>query len=302
MDTAQYLASSLEKLVDGCDRQNGFYHTRRHFPGDKVDLVMRKGVYPYEHMDSWERFDDNRLPSRDAFYNTLNETEASEEDYTHAWKVWEAFGMRSMGDYHDLYLKTDVLLLADVVENFRRECMEHYGLDPLHYFSLPSYSWDCFLKTTGVELELLQDVDMYTFLESGIRGGVSMISHRRATANNPGAHSDETPYDSSKPNSYIMYLDANNLYGWYMSQQLPHRDFKWLDLDGADKGFDPTVVDADGDTGYVLEVDLEYPRGLHDAHNTYPLAPEKMVIDDEMLSPFARGLKVKFGGVVGKMV
>jgi len=120
-------------------------------------------------------------------------------------------------------VKTDVALLADVSENFRNLCQEQYGLDPAHYYTSPGLSWDAFLKKTGVELELFTDLEMHLFLERGMRGGISMVSKRYAKANNPLV----SDYDPSKPNKYIMYLDADNLYGWAMSKPLPKRDFKW---------------------------------------------------------------------------
>ena len=120
-------------------------------------------------------------------------------------------------------METDVKLLADVFENFRNLCQEQYGLDPAHYYTSPGLSWDALLKKTGVELELLTDIDMHLFVERGMRGGISMVSKRHAKANNP-----QVPgYDPSKPKKHIMYLDANNLYGWAMSKPLPTRDFKW---------------------------------------------------------------------------
>ena len=167
-------------------------------------------------MDSWERFADP-LPPEEAFYSKLNDENISEEDYTHAQKVWTAFGCKDMGDYHDLYLRTDVLLLADIFETFRKTCKRQYDLDLAHYYMSPGLSWDALLKKTGVELILLMDYDQHLFIEKGLRGGISMVSKRHAKANNP--HVDG--YDSSKPNSYILYLNANNLYGWAMSQPLP---------------------------------------------------------------------------------
>ena len=145
-------------------------------------------------------------------------------DYAHAQKVWETFGIENMGQYHDLYLKSDVLLLADIFENFREQYLHTYGLDPAHYVSLPSSSWDAMLKMTGVRLDLLSDVDMLNFIEKGMRGGISTITHRYALANNKYMKN----YDPEKESSYIPYLDANNLYGWAMSQKLPTGDFRWI--------------------------------------------------------------------------
>ena len=137
--------------------------------------------------------------------------------------MWEAFRCKNLGDYHDLYVTTDVLLLADVFENFRKLCMDKYGLDSAHYCSSPGLSLDALLKKTGVELELLTDQDMHLFIERGMRGGISMVSKRYAKANKPLVEG----YDPRNPTNYITYLDANNLYGWAMSLQLPKSGFKW---------------------------------------------------------------------------
>ena len=145
----------------------------------------------------------------------------TDEEYAHAKEVWATFGCQNLGDYHDLYLATDVLLLADVFENFRKVCQEKYGLDPAHYYSAPGLSWDALLKKIGVELELLTDMDMHLFIERGMRSGISMVSKRYAKANNPMVEG----YNQAEPTNYITYLDANNLYGWAMSLPFPKKGF-----------------------------------------------------------------------------
>ncbi|KYM99021.1 hypothetical protein ALC62_10243 [Cyphomyrmex costatus] len=162
----------------------------------------------------------------------------------------------------------DVLLLADVFENFRDTCMVTYGLDPVYYVTLPSYTWDAMLKNTGVRFELLTDIDMVLFIERGIRGGLSQCSHRYARANNVCVPT----FDPSKPISYLMYFDVNNLYGWAMMEPLPYGEFHWVDnVDG----FDVMSVPVDSDVGYILEVDLTYPHVLHDSHYDLPFCPTK---------------------------
>ena len=175
--------------------------------------------------------------------------------------------------------------LADVFETFRKTCLRQYGLYPAHYYTSPGLSWDALLKKTGVELELLTDYDQHLFIEKGMRGGISMVSKRHARANNPRVEG----YDPEKPNSHIMYLDANNLYGWAMSQSLPTGGFRWVDdCDGLAN----TVknLSADGPEGCILEVDLEYPQELHDGHNAYPLAPERMVVKKDWMSEYKHNL------------
>ena len=241
-------------------------------------------------MDSWERFQEERLPPQAAFHSTLTGEGISAKDYDHAQKVWSAFNCRTMGDYHDLYLRTDVLLLADVFETFRKTSLQQYGLDPANYYSSPGLSWDALLKSTGVELELLTDYDMHLFVEKGLRGGISMASKRYAKANNPIVEG----HDPDKPTTYIMYLDANNLYGWAMSQALPTGGFEWTDPPSTQELIDHP---SDAEKGYILEVNLEYPEELHDAHNDYPLAVERLKVDNTWMSDYQQKiLRQVYGG------
>ena len=184
-------------------------------------------------MDCLEKLDERKLPEKEKFYSKLNDKGITDEEYEHAKNVWNEFEMETMRNYHDLYMVTDVLILADVFENFRRICMENYGLDPAWYYTSPGLSWDALLKMTKVKLDLLKDPDMVLMFEKGIRGGVSMISKRYAKANNPYLRtaSGMDVYDPDKPTKYIPYLDANSLYGWAMSKKLPVSDFKWMNVD-----------------------------------------------------------------------
>ena len=258
--------SLIRNLTKGVSSEH-ITHTKNRFK-DRTYLLLCKGVYPYDYMDKPERMEETRLPNKEEFYSILNGTHISDEDYEHAQKVWKAFGMKTMRDYHDLYLESDVLLLADVFENFREVCMKNYELDPAWYYTSPGLSCDAMLKNTRVKLDLLTDYEMLMMLEKGVRGGVSMISNRYAKANNKYMKD----FDETKESSHIQYLDANNLYGWAMSEKMPYKDFEWSEERDLKKIFE------DGDVGYVLEVDLEYPEKLHDLHNDYPLAPEVMKI------------------------
>ena len=285
IDSAQFLLAPLDKLV-AANPPETFQITAQYEPNQqRRELLLRKGVYPYEYMDSWERFADTQLPQKPSFYSKLTGEHISDEDYAHAQNVWEVFGCQNMGEYCDLYCRTDVLLLADVFETFRKTCMGRYSLDPAHYYTSPGLSWDALLKKTGVELELLTDYDQHLFIEKGMRGGISMVSKRYARANNPLIKG----YDPSKPNTHILYLDANNLYGWAMSQPLPTGGFQWVD--DCDR-LTETITEhpADSREGYILEVDLKYPEELHNAHNTYPLAPERMVVKKEWMSEYQHEL------------
>ena len=272
IDSFKFMQSRLDSLVknltnDGTD-DSLLTHTKNKFQ-EKTHLILRKGVYPYDYMDGPERMNETQLPAKSEFYSILNDSHITDDDYEHAQKVWKEFNMNSIRDYHDLCLETDVLLLADVFENFRGVCQKNYELDPAWYFTSPGLFWDAMLKKTAVKLELLTDPDMLMMFEKGERGGVSMISNRYSKANNKYMKS----FDESKPSSYIMYLDANNLYGWAMSEKMPYKDFKWVDNIPLEEML------LDEDLGYLLEVDLEYPDELHDLHNDYPLAPESMKIN-----------------------
>ncbi|CAB4017421.1 DNA polymerase-like, partial, partial [Paramuricea clavata] len=239
------MASSLEALVSNLSPED-FKIVGKRWKGEDFNLVTQKGVFPYEFLDDISKLNTEGLPSRDKFYSSLYESEVKEEDYQRARKVWNHFGMKTMRDYHDLYLETDVLLLADVFENFRRTCLENYKLDPAHYMSAPSLSWDAFLKQSGEEIELVSDMDMFQFFEKGMRGGISHIAHRHSTANNKYMET----YDESSENKYLMYLDANNLYGWAMSQPLPNGEFEWVEeVDGMN--LDDYL--GDNERGMVLE-------------------------------------------------
>ena len=285
IDSAQFLLASLDKLVSA-NNPEAFQITARYEPDhQKRQLLLCKGVYPYEFMDSWERFEKAQLPPKEAFYSKLSDEHISDSDYAHAQKVWATFGCFNLGDYTDLYCRTDVLLLADVFESFRKTCLRQYGLDPAHYYTSPGLSWDALLKKTRVELELLTDYDQHLFIEKGMRGGISMVSKRHARANNPAVEG----YDPEKPNTSILFLDANNLYGWAMSQALPTGGFRWVE---DCNGLANTVknLPANGPEGYILEVDLEYPQELHDEHNAYPLAPERMVVQKEWMSDYQQDL------------
>ena len=214
------------------------------FDNNVLDLIKQKRFDPYEHMTK----------QRKKFYSSLTGTKISNKKYDHVPKVWNKFEMKTMKDYHDLYLKYDVLLLADVFEKFRNNCIKNYGLCPSHYLSAPALSWDAMLSMTKVKLELISDPGMYIFFEKGIRGGVSYISNRYSKANNKYLKS----YDPKLESKHIIYLDTNNLHGHAMSKFLPTCVFKWIDP----KEFGFNKYTSTSSKGCVPEVDLEYPKEL----------------------------------------
>ena len=284
LDSFKFTLSGLNGLVKNLSREDLKETTR--FFGEKIDLVSRKGVYPYEFMDDFEKFKKQSLPKKTSFFSRLKQEKISEEDFVHAQKVWKEFGAKNMGDYHDLYLKTDVLLLSDVMENFRKLCEKHYSLDPAHFFTVPGMAWDAMLKMTGIKLELLEDVDMLLMIEKGIRGGISNAFKRYAKANNKFMKN----FNPAEKSSFIVYLDANNLYGWAMSKPLPVGEFEWIPEEEL-KNWE-RFVEKEG-IGCILEVDLEYPVELHDFHNDFPLAPEKMILGKNKVEKLTQNLRDK---------
>ena len=297
IDSFKFMSSSLDSLVNNLAKGgHEFWGFEKRSPKQK-ELLIRKGVYPYEYMDSWDKFEEKRLPSKDEFYSKLNMSGISEKDHRHACKVWNEFGSKNMGDYHDLYLKTDVMLLANVFESFRKVCLDNYGLDPAHFYTAPGLAWKACLKKTGVNLELLKDPDMLLMFECGIRGGITQSVHKWANANNPYMGCE---YDPLRPTNYLQYLDANNLYGWAMSQPLPTGEFKWVDIENLKqearelkKTIDIMVKNSNKrGVGYVLEVDVKYPRELHDLHNDLPFMCEKIRVNGvEKLVPNLHDIK-----------
>ena len=209
-------------------------------------------------MDCWERFDENTIPPKKAFYSELNLENITDKDYEHVKKVWEAFEIKNLGEYHDLYVQCDTFLLADVFENFRNMCLDKYRLDPTHFLFASGLAWQACLKKTKVELEFLTDIDMLFMVEKGTRCGICHTIQRHAKANNKYMKN----YNKDVISSYLMYLDANNLYGRAMSQKLPVNGFKWeKKLSKFNESFIRNY-DENSDIGYFLEVDIDYSKKL----------------------------------------
>ena len=294
IDSMQFMNSSLNALVGNLSSEDFKYLPKTFRKDKRLESVKCKGVYPYEWVDGFKKFRESRLPSKGRFFSSLKNKGISEDEYLRACKVWNVFGMKTFGEYHDLYLKCDLLLLCDVFGKFIDTCLEYYGLDPCHYFSSPGLAWDAVLKMSGVSLRLIDDVDMHLFIERGMRGGISYIAKRYCRANNEFVEG----YNSSREKSFITYWDVNNLYGATMLEYLPYDEFEWVDESEVDN-IDFNCVSAESDVGYFLEVDLKYPSQLHELHNDYPLAPEKLGVSKDMLSDYCLSIAEKCGVKVG---
>ena len=281
-DSFQFINVPLEKLAANllkAGREN-FVHLLAEFSvNENVDLLLRKGVYPYEYMDAFERFAEVEMPPIENFHSSLKNEDITAADYAHAKNVWNKFNCANIGDYHDLYLETDVLLLADVWESFSKTCFEQYKLDPAHYVSSPHLSWDAMLLKTGVKIGLLSDPEMFRFYNNNIRGGICYIAKRHARANHP----DLPDYDPNSPRVLLPDIDENNLYGAAMMVSMPIGEFQWLTpIEIAQ--IDWCAQSDDQDYGFTIECDLDYPTELHDAHNDYPLAPERIQVNYTCIS------------------
>ena len=192
-------------------------------------------------------------------------------------RTLKKFKIKHLGEYHNLYVQSDTLLLGDVLENVRNKCLEIYELDPIYFVSAPGLAWQACLKKTGVKLELITDYDMILMIEKGIRGGICQATHRYAKANNKYMKN----YDKNSESSYIEYLDANNLYGWAMSQKLPVKGFKWVKQKKLSKFNEDFIkkYDEDCNKGYFLEVDIDYPKELFNLHKDLPFLPERKKVE-----------------------
>ena len=273
-DSLKFMASSLEALVNNLP-DGALNNLEKYFTTEQVKLLKQKGFFPYDYMDNIEKLKDSKPPPKEAFYSKLTGKGINNYNYNHVLNVWKTFKMKTLKEYLELYNITDVLLLTDVFENFRDICLKNYGLDPVYYYTAPGLAWDAMLKMTKINLELLSDVDKLLMIEKGIRGGISIISNRYGKANNKYMKD----YNKKEPSKYLMYVDANNLYGFAMSQKLPVHSFKWMSNKEIENIFNNQIVQVWERTPCILEVDLIYPEELHDLHNDYPLCPERVECD-----------------------
>lgn len=290
LDSLSFLQASLAQLSSELKetdhkypilRQTYLVRTRGCFDKEKLDMVLCKSFFPYEFCTSLEKMIQTKeIPSRKNFSSCLSEKKISKEDHEFAKSVWKKFGCKNLLDYTEIYCKIDTILLAEIFQAFRKKMMSFSGLDPAYYISLPAYGYDSMLKITRAEIELPTDINMIHFLERCKRGGVSFINTRFLWTN------------SEKED--IVYIDRNNLYGEAQMSMLPYKNFRWLKNEEI-KTFNPRA-DFDQSDGFILEVDLQYPKELHISHSNLPLAPEVLEIRYDNLSPYAKNALVKTEG------
>lgn len=292
IDSLQFLTASLDTLVSNL-KENGlhlFEYTSK-LSEKHYHFLLQKLPYPYSFCKNLGDFNYPRLPPRESFGNKLKgKFQISVTDYNLACNVYETFECKSFLDFHILYLKTDICLLADVFENYRNMCMQWYGLDPAWYLSSSHFVKDALLKTTKMRLECLHEMKMYELFERGVRGGICTVSEKYSRANN--VHMGEK-YIPEDPSVYLFGVDATNLYGHCMTFSLPYGQFKWVQGSQSELKDMLLQCEAEASIGYVAEVDLHYPSSLHAETDDFPLAPEKIPIKSGYLSPYSQRLRTK---------
>lgn len=276
-DTFMFMNSSLSSLA-GKLTESQFTYTRKAFSRGKkgsemMKLMTRKGLFPYEYFDNTSKLMLDKLPHREAFYSKLTDTHISEEDYADALKIWKYNKCKTFEDYLKVYLKTDIKVLVDVFENFRNSSLsDSRGLDPAHFISIASLSWSTFLHQLNGEIGLIYDAEILNIFKRGMRGGICLTTKHYAEANNKYFPN----HDRTKPTTYILYIDANNLYGKAMLGYLPIGTFESIPISEYKK-----VMEApeDGRYGYQLVVDIHAPPDVQDRFVDYPPCPNKEVVD-----------------------
>ena len=293
-DSFLFLNKSLDYLTKTIDNKDKI-SLKQEF-GKNYKLLTKKGVYCYDYFESKEKYNETKIPDHKNFKNKLNnDKNISNKEYKHAHNVFKTFKCKNLMDYSILYLKTDVCHLADVFQKFSNFAYETYGLDCRYSYTLPGFSWQCMLKMTKIELDLISDQDMYLFLIDSICGGICQVNRKFSKAVNKYTRNQLDEWKNKKIekkfknklktnnlDKYLLYLDANNLYGYSMSQKLPYRNFKWsndLSLDKIQTG--------------IYEVDLSIPKELHYKFKDYPLCPQIKFIPENNLSKYQKYLNNK---------
>ena len=287
LDSYQFMPQSLASLAQNLESFPLSETLRQEYPKLNNDLIKRKGVFPYSYFSNLNKLSETCLPPRSVFKSDLTGEECSEENYEHAQNAWQLFDCKTFKDYMLAYLKLDITLLADVYEQFRKMSLTQDGLDPVHFISLPGLSFMSAFKMTNETIHLLQDPDLYSLFERGIRGGLTFVNKHRSRSRTFNTSNGVKKH-------IIMYIDENNLYGKALSEPLPHSNFHELSPEERLQFFPDANsilnIDRNGEKGYLFEVDLDYPSHLHNLTKDFPLAPEQGEITKEMLSPFMKDL------------
>jgi len=243
-------------------------------------LLTGKGIFPYEYLDDLKKLEETSLPPIEKFYSSLTGETVTEEEYAHALKVWNAAGCRTLGDYLECYLRTDVGLLADVITEWRSMLAEKYDLDIVNYVSLPGYAYDAFLKMTKTNLELISDPELARKIEQSVRGGLTTCVRPLTVAKNSLVNPHHDPQKESS--TYILYLDFNSLYATVMSEKLPYGNIRKL----------PPCEKAgeSGDIGHWIVADLRFPPEVARKTDELLLLIHHMNIRNQDISPYNKQL------------
>ena len=273
IDSYRFLSSGLDSLVKNLD-EDDFMILKKEFP-DKWQYLNKKLAYPYEYFNSIDDYKKpvHNLENKD-FFSKLKNKSPDDKEIDRTREIIKKFNIKNGKELTELYLKSDVILLADVFEKFIKISVEEYGINPLYCVSLPGYTWQCGLKYTGINLQTLQDKDMILLLENNIRGGISSVMGDR--------------YIKSDKNKKILNIDANNLYGWAMSESLPYDETK---LDNNVNLEDILNTRNDSDIGYFVEVDLKYPDNIEQKTKNFPFAPENKKINPDISNDYMKEIK-----------
>ena len=264
----------LEEALLNYSGENDLKILKTGFP-DKWKYLTKKLAYPYEYFNS---IDDYQKPvnnlKKEHFFSKLKNKCPDDEEIQRTMDIIERFNIKNGEELTEIYLKSDVLLLACVFEKFIKISVNQYDINPLYYVSLPGYTWQCGLKYTGIKLQTLQDKDMILLLENNIRGGISSVMGDR--------------YIKSDENGKVLYFDANNLYGHSMSEPLPYDEIKFDDNVNLE---DILNTPDDSDIGYLIEVDLNYPDNIKEKTKNFPFCPENKKINPNKFSEYMKEIK-----------